>query len=148
MAEPKMQESQPHSVGHAAIGDTLVTPILECNLLEEIQNLHKEEAWLKETGPSSKTLVKHADMRIVLIAMRKNVVMHEHKTTARISVQTLAGHIHLKLADRTVDLPAGHLLALDPNVTHDVEAQQDSAFLLTLSWRSKGSETGETKAKK
>lgn len=135
MAEPKMKESHPRAVGHAMIGDTLTTPILQYNLLEEIQHLHKEEAWLKGTGPSSRTLVKHSDMRIVLLAMRKNVSMHQHKTSARISVQTLAGHIQLKLADRTVDLPAGQLLALDSCLPHDVEAKEDSAFLLTLSWR-------------
>ncbi len=142
MAEPKMKESQ-NPVGHAAIGELLDVPIFQCNLLEEIQSLHKEESWLKETGPSSKTLVKHSDMRVVLIAMNKNMVMREHKTSARISIQTLAGHIHLKLADRTVDLPAGHLLALDPCVAHDVEAGEDSAFLLTLSWRGLSSETCE-----
>jgi len=134
MTTPKMKESQRRSVGHAMIGDTLDTPILQCNLLEEIQNLHKEEAWLKSTGPSSKTLVKHSDMRIVLLAMKKNMCMHEHKTSARISVHTLIGRIHLKLPDRTVDLPAGHLLALDQSLPHDVEAAEDSAFLLTLSW--------------
>jgi quercetin dioxygenase-like cupin family protein len=48
--------------------------------------------------------------------------------------QTLAGHIRLKLSDRTVELPAGQLLVLDQCVSHDVEAEEDSAFLLTLSW--------------
>jgi quercetin dioxygenase-like cupin family protein len=148
MPEPKMKESQPRSVGHAMIGDSLGTPILQCNLTEEIQNLHKEEAWVRETGPSSKTLVKHSDMRIVLLAMKKNMVMREHETSARISVQTLAGHIHLKLPDRTVDLPAGQLLALDPCVPHDVEAVEDSAFLLTLAWRGLDSETCETDGQK
>jgi quercetin dioxygenase-like cupin family protein len=140
MAEPKMKEAQPHAVGHAMIADTLATPIFECNLLEEIQNLHKEDAWLKQTGPSSKTLVKHSDMRIVLIAMNKDMVMREHKTSARISIQTIAGHVHLKLPDRTVDLPVGQLLALDPCVPHDVEATEDSAFLLSLAWRGLDSE--------
>jgi quercetin dioxygenase-like cupin family protein len=148
MAEPKMKESQSRAVGHAAIGESLDTPIFQCNLLEEIQNLHKEESWLKASGPSSKTLVKHADMRVVLIAMNKNMIMREHKTSARISVQTVAGHIHLKLADRMVDLPTGHLLALDPCVPHDVEADEDSAFLLTLSWRGLSSETCEPDVQK
>jgi quercetin dioxygenase-like cupin family protein len=148
MAEPKMKEAQPRSVGHAMIGDTLATPILQCNLLEEIQNLHKEDAWLKDTGPSSKTLVKYPDLRIVLLAMKKNMNMREHKTSARISIQTLAGHIHIKLPDRMVDLPAGRLLALDPCVPHDVEAQEDSAFLLTLSWRGMDSETCEADGQK
>ena len=142
MAQPMKKESQP--VGHAMIGETLDTPILQCDLLEEIQSLHKEDAWLQGTGPSSKTLVKHSDLRIVLLAMRKNMSMHEHKTAARISVQTLTGHIRLRLPDRTVELPAGQLLVLDQCVPHDVEAEEDSAFLLTLSWHGRSSDTCET----
>lgn len=138
MAQPKKQESQPRSVGHAMIGETLGTPILQCDLLAEIESLHKEDPWTQGTGPSSKTLIKHPDLRIVLLAMKKNMVMREHKTEARISVQTLAGHVRLKLPDRTVDLPTGHLLVLDRNVPHDVEAEEDSAFLLTLSRPSEG----------
>ena len=138
MAQPMKKESQP--VGHAMIGETLDTPILQCDLLEEIESLHKEDAWLQGTGPSSKTLVKHSDLRIVLLAMRKKMSMHEHRTAARISVQTLAGHIRLRLPDRTVELPAGQLLVLDQCVPHDVEAEEDSAFLLTLSWHGQESE--------
>ena len=87
MAQPTTNDSQP--VGHAMIGDTLDTPILQCDLLEEIQSLHKEDAWLKGTGPSSKTLVKHSDLRIVLLAMRKKMCIHEHKTAARIRCRLL-----------------------------------------------------------
>ena len=144
MAQPTMKESQLSPVGHAMIGDTLGTPILQCDLLKEIQGLHKEDAWLKGTGPSSKTLVKHSDLRIVLLAMRKKMCMHEHKTAARISVQTLTGYIRLKLPDRTVELPAGQLLVLDQCVPHDVEAEEDSAFLLTLSWRGQEAEICQT----
>jgi hypothetical protein len=42
MAQPQKKELQITPVGHAMIGDTLGTPILQCDLLEEIQNLHKE----------------------------------------------------------------------------------------------------------
>ena len=107
MAQPKKEESKPRSVGHAMIGDTLSTSIIQCDLLEEIQNLHKEDAWLQNTGPSSTTLVKHPDLRIVLLTMKKKMCMHQHSTAARISVQTLVGHIRLRLPDRTVELPAG-----------------------------------------
>ncbi len=148
MAQPKKKESQLSPVGHAMIGDTLGTPILQCDLLEEIQSLHKEDAWLQGTGPSSKTLVKHPDLRIVLLAMRKKMCMHEHRTAARISVQTLAGHIRLKLPDRTVELPTGQLLVLDQCIPHDVEAEEDSAFLLTMSWHGQGSDTCETDSHK
>jgi quercetin dioxygenase-like cupin family protein len=144
MAQPSMLESQAGPVGHMMIRDTLERNILQCDLLDEILSLHKEDAWLHGTGPSSKTLVKHSDLRIVLIAMRKKMCMHEHRTGARISIQTLAGHIRLKLPDRTVELPTGQLLALDQCVPHDVEAQEDSAFLLTLSWHDQGADTCAT----
>ena len=35
---------------------------------------------------------------------------------------------------RTFDLPAGTLLTLDQNLPHDVEALEESAFLLTIAW--------------
>jgi hypothetical protein len=34
-----------------------------------------------------------------------------------------------------VDVSAGHLLVLDCGVLHDVEALEESALLLTISWR-------------
>ena len=148
MAQPTKKGSQLSPVGHEMIGDTLGTPILQCGLLQEIESLHKEDAWLQSTGPSSKTLVKHPDLRIVLIAMRKNMRMSEHQATATISVQTLAGHIRLTLPDRTADLPMGQLLVLDQGVRHDVEAVEDSAFLLTMSWHGQKSETDETGSQK
>lgn len=148
MAQPNKKESQPRSVGHAMIGDTLSTSIIQCDLLEEIQNLHKQDAWLRGTGPSSTTLVKHPDLRIVLLTMRKKMCMHQHSTAASISVQTLEGHIRLKLPDRTVELPAGQLLMLDQCVPHDVEAEEESAFLLTLSWQGQGSDACENGSQK
>jgi quercetin dioxygenase-like cupin family protein len=68
--------------------------------------------------------------------MKANTRMHEHTAAGKISVQLLNGHIRLHLPEQVVDLPAGHLLALDQCVPHDVEATEDSAFLLTLSWPS------------
>ena len=32
-------------------------------------------------------------------------------------------------------MSAGHLLVLDCGVLHDVEAMEESGFLLTISWR-------------
>lgn len=144
MNQPAVKDPNPNPVGHAAIEGTLDVVISQCDLPKEIEKLHKEDAWLERTGPSSKTLVKHPDLRIVLIAMRGKMCMHEHKTTARISIQTLEGHIRLRLPDRAVDLAQGQLLALDHCVPHDVETEQDSAFLLTLSWPDAGTcETDE-----
>jgi quercetin dioxygenase-like cupin family protein len=120
--------------GHEFIKGTLSRQLLRFDLNSELDQLHQDESWLKAAGRSSKTLVKHPDLRIVLIAMKANSRMHEHTATARISMQSLGGHLRLHLPERVVDLPAGYLLVLDQCVPHDVEATEDSAFLLTVSW--------------
>ena len=134
MAQPQRKESLPRSAGHESIDGTMSGSVLQFGLASELDELHRDEAWLQPTGRSSKTLVKYPDVRIVLIAMKANTRMHEHTAAGRISVHTLDGHIRLHLPERVVDLPVGHLLALDHCVPHDVEASEDSAFLLTLSW--------------
>ena len=126
--------SRHSSVGHESIDGTLSGPLLQFDLASELDQLHRDESWLQPTGRSSKTLVKYPDLRIVLIAMKANTRMQEHTAAGRISVHSLNGHIRLHLPERVVDLPAGHLLVLDQCVPHDVEATEDSAFLLTLSW--------------
>lgn len=121
---------------HDLIKNTLSGALLQFDLNSELNQLRQDESWLQPAGRSSKTLVKHPDLRIVLIAMKANSRMHEHTAAARISVQTLNGHIRVHLPTQVVDLSAGNLLALDKCVPHDVEAAEDSAFLLTLSWPS------------
>ncbi len=133
MADTTESSTQPN-VGHEAIEGTLSVPVLQFDLGEEINQQQKEDSWLHGVGRSSKTLVKYDDLRVVLISMKANTQMHEHKAAARISVQTLTGHVQLRVVGRTVDLSAGHLLALDQCLPHDVVALEDSSILLTLSW--------------
>ncbi len=133
MAIVQKKATRPRA-GHEHIEGTLSQPMLQFDLTQELDQLRQDESWRQPTGRSSKTLVKHSDLRIVLIAMKANTRMHEHSAAGRISVHTLSGHIQLHLPDQVVNLPVGHLLALDQCVPHDVEALSDSAFLLTLSW--------------
>jgi quercetin dioxygenase-like cupin family protein len=144
MAKPQRIESPPSFVGHESVDGTLSRSVLQFNLASELDQLHRDESWSSPTGRSSKTLVKYSDLRIVLIAMKANTRMREHTAAGRISVHTLNGHIRLHLPEQVVDLPAGNLLALDQCVSHDVEASEDSAFLLTLSWPPE-TKIGETK---
>jgi quercetin dioxygenase-like cupin family protein len=134
MATAQTKAPRQLSSGHKSIEGTLSRPLLRFDLISELDQLHQDDSWKQAAGRSSKTLVKHPDLRIVLIAMKANTRMHEHTAAARISVHTLSGHIRLHLPEQMVELPSGHLLALDECVPHDVEAAEDSAFLLTLSW--------------
>jgi quercetin dioxygenase-like cupin family protein len=110
----------------------LAQPLLQFDLAAEIEQLRRQESWQRGTGRSSETLVKHPDFRIVLVAMKSNTEMKEHRAEGRISIQTIVGHVRLKLPQQTVEVPAGHLLVLDRCITHDVEAVEESVFLLTV----------------
>jgi quercetin dioxygenase-like cupin family protein len=113
----------------------LADPLLKLDLERELQQLRREDSWQRETGRSSKTLAKYPDFRIVLILMKAGSRMCQHKAEGRVSIQQLHGQVCIYLADRKVNLSAGHLLVLDCGVLHDVEALEESAFLLTISWR-------------
>ena len=110
----------------------LESPILSFDLNAEIEGLRGENGW--QAGRDSKTLVKHPDFRVVLTLLKSGARLHEHKAAGRISVQAVAGHIRMHVEDKIFDLPAGHLLALERALPHDVEALEDSAFLLTIAW--------------
>ena len=112
----------------------LAEPLLQIDLKRELQQLRREDSWQRETGRSSKTLAKYPDFRIVLILMKSGTRMRQHRADGRVSIQQLEGQVCVHLADRKVNVSAGHLV-LDCGVLHDVEALEESAFLLTISWQ-------------
>jgi quercetin dioxygenase-like cupin family protein len=129
-----MSDSLKQTASSAAIRSPgpLESPILSFDLNAEIARLRSENAW--QGGRNSKTLVKHPDFRVVLTVLKSNARLHEHKAAGRISVQAIAGHIRMHVQEKAIDLPAGHMLALERGLPHDVEALEDSAFLLTIAW--------------
>ena len=124
--------SLPHNPGPQRVPDATAGPSLEFELAAEIEKLRGEPAY--ETGRNAKTMVKYEDFRIVLTAIKGGTRIQEHHSAGRISVQTVAGHIRMRALGREFDLPQGRLLVLDRAVQHDVEAVEDSAFLLTVAW--------------
>lgn len=112
----------------------LAAPALKVCISKAVKQQQEHESWQRGTGRSSTTLAKYPDLRIVLVSMKANTRMHEHRAAGRASIMTLSGCIRLRLLEHTVDLPAGHLLALDYCVPHDIEALQQSSFLLTIAW--------------
>lgn len=66
--------------------------------------------------------------------MPKGTLMQKHKADARISIHGLRGRLQVHLPEKTVELSAGHLLLLEKSFPHDVDALEESAFLLSISW--------------
>ena len=122
----------------------LAEPLLQIDLDKELKQLRREDSWQREAGRSSKTLAKYPDFRIVLILMKSGTRMRQHRAEGRISIQQLKGQVCIHLADRKVNLSAGHLLVLDCGVLHDVEALEESALLLSIAWRRERGDTADT----
>ncbi|HVA89204.1 MAG TPA: cupin domain-containing protein [Chloroflexota bacterium] len=106
---------------------------LSFDLGAELESLRTEKGWQQGTR-HAKTLVKEPDFRLVLISIRQNGRMEEHRAPGRISIHTLTGRLRLQVLGEAIDLTAGQILVLDPDVAHDVEALEESAFLLTIAW--------------
>ena len=109
--------------------------VIRHNIGEEMNKLKQAPSWRRESGRSAETLVKYNEFRIVLIRMKPGSYMSHHKAEGPISIQSIQGRIRVHLPeDRTEDLSTGDLLTLDRCLEHDVEALEESAFLLTIAW--------------
>lgn len=106
--------------------------MLRVDLMAVIGELRQEATW-RLRGHNARTLAKYPDLRVVLVAMRERSRLHEHRTTAGITIQVLTGRVRLRVDGRAVELRFGDLLSIDRGLPHDVEAVDESAFLLTLS---------------
>ena len=112
----------------------LASPLLQFNLVDELEQLKQHDSWRRNSGRSSKTLVKHPSLHVVLILMKANSQMTQHHVDAHISIQLLQGRMLLQLPDQKVEICAGELFALDYGIPHDVTALEESSFLITISW--------------
>lgn len=134
MVNPKIAR-KPAEAGKTLIRlPDLAAPALKVCIPTAVKQQQEHESWRRGTGRSSTTLAKYPDLRIVLVSMKANTRMREHKAAGRLSLMTLTGCLRFHILDHTVDLPAGHLLTLDCRVAHDVEALRQSTFLLTIAW--------------
>ncbi len=107
-------------------------PVLTFNLYTEIRRLESEQPWQAEH--TANTIVKYPDLRVILVALKAGGTLHEHRTSGRISIQTLSGIIEVHTPDGVIDMPVGRLTTLDHDLAHDVVAIGDSVFLLTIAW--------------
>jgi quercetin dioxygenase-like cupin family protein len=132
-----------HSERSRPVGETTETnerppqhlagQLLSFELDQEIAALRQEDAW-ERGDQNAKTLVKDKDLRIILIAMKAGARLPEHHAPKRIAIQVLAGQVRVTVSGRSIELKAGSLLTLEGGLSHDVEALEESAILLTVAW--------------
>ena len=113
---------------------TMIDRLAQFDLHQEIADSEQKKPW--QSGHFAKTLFKKHDLRVVLITMENAAKMKEHHADGTISVQVLKGQIRFSVHGKPHDLKLGNLLTLGASIKHEVEALEDSAFLLTISWPS------------
>jgi quercetin dioxygenase-like cupin family protein len=109
----------------------LAAPILRFDLGVELQGLRGQQSYT-DGDPTGKTLVKEPDLRIVLLVLRSGGRMDQHRASGPVSIQAIDGRFTVDLPSGEVELTAGELVALEPNIPHGVKAIEDSVFLLTI----------------
>jgi quercetin dioxygenase-like cupin family protein len=115
------------SLNRALSGQPL---ILNLDALEaEARSEHREGY----AGRYARTLVKDGRLRVTLIALEKGAAIPEHSAEGPITVQVLNGSIRFTTNGAEHQLNRGALLALAANAPHSVAADEDAAFLLTVS---------------
>jgi quercetin dioxygenase-like cupin family protein len=111
---------------------TMTADLAQFDLAHEMAEFEHHKPWA--SGIHSKTLFKKKDFRAVLICMEADSTIREHHADGTSSVQVLKGAIRYKTQGQIYELKPGSLLTLGASIKHDVEAIDDSAFLLTISW--------------
>ena len=111
---------------------TMLKDLVQFDLAQEMAESERKKPW--ESGHYAKTLLKKSDVRIVLISMERGARINEHHADGTISVHVLKGSIRFTERGKAHDLRLGNVLVLGASIKHEVEAVEESAFLLTVSW--------------
>lgn len=88
-----------------------------------------------EAGPNANghrqiTLVHQGPVRLVLFAFEAGGRMPEHRAPGWVTIQVLRGALRVRTPDAQHALNEGHILALAPDVPHDVDASEEADVLL------------------
>ena len=111
-------------------GDLLTAAIRTFDLPALLSQIKSGERW--QTLDQQALAVFHEQrLRIVLMALHAGAVIRPHQVEGPISIQVLEGRIRFSTTAESATLQPGQMLTLPAQVQHQVEALEESAFLLT-----------------
>jgi quercetin dioxygenase-like cupin family protein len=125
-------------------GPTTAESFVSSDLLLELARLQASAEYARE-GHAGRTLTKVPELRVVLESMKAGARMLLHETEEELTLQVLLGQLRLRMrTGGNHDLAEGSFAAIGAGRVHEVEALQDSSFLLTLAWPPALRDGGET----
>jgi quercetin dioxygenase-like cupin family protein len=85
-------------------------------------------------GPDREVQILLSDhwRKLVLIQLRRGKLLVDHTARVPITIQTLAGHGHLRLGQLTYALSPGILVPVDAHTVHNVQGDPDVAILVSF----------------
>ncbi len=113
---------------------TTAKSLMQFDLAKEMMHSEQKRPW--PMGRYARTLLKTPDFRMVLVSMDKGCILKEHHADGSISLQVLKGSIRFTAQGDDHCLQVNSVLTLGPSIKHEVEALEESAFLLTIAWPS------------
>ncbi len=110
---------------------SLDRPVMTLDLPAILGSMKREESW-RTARRNAMTLVKQPIFRVVLVALQAGAEIGAHETEAPVTVHAIEGHLTIRVGADEFFLSAGQLLILRPGLRHSIHAQDEAAFLLTL----------------
>ena len=149
--------TRPDRTGH------LLNGVMESFKLNEVVDWLQNEAEYRDKGHTALTLVKDypphdpswdknkaaaptptnmPGLRTVIVCVQKGRSLPEHNAPGRFTLTMLRGRIRFILEPHgenvSTELAQGELLVLEKPLPHEVQALEDSAFLLTIAFAKAG----------
>ena len=113
-------------------GDRILdAPLVSISLSEFAKQIKSEKTW-DNSDRNAITVYKTNGLRMVLVALKKDAVMKEHKAEGILSFQVIEGEVNFSTDDESKILKPGDMIALHQGLHHSVKAVAESVFLLTL----------------
>ncbi|HEY9643054.1 MAG TPA: cupin domain-containing protein [Coleofasciculaceae cyanobacterium] len=93
----------------------------------------KDKIEYAETGVLSKVLLKVPSCQYTLFCLASGTDIAEHTSTRNAVLQVIEGRGTLTLDGQAIPLEPGIFVLMPANVPHALQAEENLAFLLTLS---------------
>lgn len=97
-----------------------------------VQHLYNLMEFPRE-GVFSKVIAKGEVSNHTLMCLAKNSEISEHTSTREAVITVLRGKGTFVLSGKTIDMEPGTFIFMPKNAPHSLSAQEDLAFLLSLS---------------
>lgn len=130
-----IEDFMKHHIDGIKLKDGIITDSQDFNTLNENNMTIKEikEALRTAELPVVKSFHQGKDFKILMIGFNKGMILKDHKSNVYAKLTVLEGSVIFKDEDKTLNLNLHEEIEIPIDITHSVEAIEDSLCLLIKS---------------